>query len=115
MEANGTIVAVVPISRQADRAGDVSDTLKTPGSSRVVAIPEPWSLDVLDAARANQPGGWLTPDGVGGPLSQFTFNAAWRRALKAPGYRPSHYATCATRGEPSADGNSGYRKTCLRR
>ena len=30
VEANGTIVAVVPISRQADRAGDVSDTLKTP-------------------------------------------------------------------------------------
>ena len=85
VEANGTIVAVVPISRQADRAGDVSDTLKTPGSSRVVAIPEPWSLDVLDAARANQPGGWLTPDGVGGPLSQFTFNTVWRRALKGAG------------------------------
>ena len=85
VEANGTIVAVVPISRQVDRAGDVSDTLKTSGSARVVAIPEPWSLDVLKAAHRDQPGGWLTPDGVGGPLSQFTFNTIWRRALKAAG------------------------------
>lgn len=85
VEANGMTVAVAPISRQVDRAGDVSDTLKTSCSARVVAIPEPWSLDVLEAARANQPGGWLTPDGVGGPLSQFTFNTVWRRTLKAAG------------------------------
>lgn len=83
VEANGMIVAVAQISRQVDRDGVVAERLKTSGSARVVAIPEPWSLDVLEAARANQPGGWLTPDGVGGPLSQFTFNTIWRRALKA--------------------------------
>lgn len=85
IEANGMTVAVVPITRQVDRAGRVSDTLKTSGSERVVAIPEPWSLDVIKAARKGQPGGWLTPDGVGGPLSQATFNASWRRVLKASG------------------------------
>lgn len=85
VEANGMTVAVAPITRQVDRSGRVSDTLKTSGSERVVAIPEPWSLDVIKAARKGQPGGWLTPDGVGGPLSQATFNASWRRVLKASG------------------------------
>ena len=42
--------------------------------------PEPWSLDVLEAARAKQPGGWLTPDGVGGPLPQDALRRVWARA-----------------------------------
>lgn len=50
-------VAIVPISRQVDRSGEVIDALKTSGSARVVAIPEPWSIDLLEAARENQPGG----------------------------------------------------------
>ena len=80
VEANGMTVAVVPVTRQVGRFGDVSDTLKTDGSERVVVIPEPWSLDVLEAARAKQPGGWLTPDGVGGPLPQDALRRVWARA-----------------------------------
>lgn len=80
MKANGMTVAIVPITRQVGRFGEASDTLKTDGSERVVVIPEPWSLDVLKVARANQPGGWLTPDGVGGPLPQDTLRRVWARA-----------------------------------
>lgn len=78
--ANGMRVAVVEIVRQVDRGGHVSDTLKTRASRRVVAIPEPWSLDVLDAARDGA-GGWLCPDGVGGPISQLAVTRAWDAAL----------------------------------
>lgn len=85
IEANGMTVVVVPVTRQVDRDGRVGERLKTAGSERVVVIPDPWSLDVLEAARRDAPGGWLTPDGVGGPLSQFTFNTVWRRALKGAG------------------------------
>ena len=85
VEANGMTVAVVPVTRQVDRDGRVSERLKTAGSERVVVIPEPWSLDVLEAARRDAPGGWLTPDGVGGPLSGLAFNVAWSKAVDGAG------------------------------
>lgn len=85
VEANGMTVAVVPVTRQVDREGRISERLKTAGSERVVVIPEPWSLDVLEAARRDAPGGWLTPDGVGGPLSGLAFNVAWRKAVEGAG------------------------------
>lgn len=85
IEANGMTVAVVPVTRQVDRDGRVNERLKTAGSERVVVIPEPWSLDVLEAARRDAPGGWLTPDGVGGPLSGLAFNVAWRSAVEGAG------------------------------
>lgn len=82
--ANGMRVAVVDIVRQVDKGGSASDALKTRASRRVVAIPEPWSLDVFDAAMTGA-GGWLCPDGVGGPISQRIVTAAWDAAIGASG------------------------------
>lgn len=85
-KASGMTVAVIDISRQVDRSGAVSERLKTLQSARPVVVPEPWSIDVLEASQS--PTAWLCGDGMGGTLSQNLAAARWRSALEAAGMSP---------------------------
>ena len=76
-------VAVIDLVRQVDVNGKVVDHLKTSTSERPIVIPEPWSLDVLDA-----PGPWLCDKGFGEPLSQATVRRHFRDDLRAAGIEP---------------------------
>lgn len=86
VDARGMTLAVVEVRRQVDRNGRASDRLKTRRSYRPVVVPEPWSLDVLDAASSGE--AWLTDDGLGRPVSQQTLNRVWREALEGAGLSP---------------------------
>lgn len=77
LEVGGRTVAVVWVRRQVGGGGDVMPSLKTAASERPVAIPEPWSADVL-AARDDSEDGWLCGDGTGSPLSQRVVRDAWK-------------------------------------
>lgn len=69
---NGMQCAVVPIHQQVTQGCIVQPTLKTKQSERPVVIPEPWSLRVLDVARARVAEGlpYLADNGVGGVVDK---------------------------------------------
>ncbi len=84
LEVDGRTVAVVWVRRQVGCDGNVMPMLKTAASERPVAIPEPWSADVL-AARDASEDGWLCGDGTGSPLSQRVVRAAWKETALPEG------------------------------
>ena len=84
---HGMLVARVPVRRQLLKTGEVTETLKTPQSARVVCVPEPWSLRVAEVAKARRNEGleWLADNGRGAPLERGTLYKRWRQAFGAGG------------------------------
>ena len=86
-EVDGVPVALVPITRQVDNAGKVTDALKTEQSRRTVCVPGKMAIRLADIA-SELPRDWfLTHDGMGGPQSQRRLGRSWRDADMAHPFR----------------------------
>ena len=86
-EVDGVPVALARIARQVDRAGRVSDSLKTPQSLRTVVVPGPPALRLSSIVSdlASRGLAWLCDDGCGAPVSQAALGRQWTRLLDAAG------------------------------
>lgn len=85
--STGQALAVVPVARQVDDAGEVLERLKTQRSARWAACGEPWAsrLLALQDAAAARGDAWLVDDGLGNPRSQRSVRRAWERAVRDAG------------------------------
>lgn len=86
-EVSGVPVAVVPITRQVDNAGNVTDSLKTEQSRRPVCIPGRAAIALHEIASALPQDWYLTNDGNGEPQSQRRLGKSWRDAEMAHPFR----------------------------
>ena len=77
-DVGGVPVALVPVVRQVDNAGKVTESLKTENSRRVVCVPGKAALRLADIAASMPPDWYLTHDGMGGPQSQRRLGKSWR-------------------------------------
>ena len=69
----GVPVALVSVERQAGDRG-ITETLKTPQSRRVVAVPGRAALRLAELAES---GDYLSGDGIGGPSTRFRLRKSW--------------------------------------
>ncbi len=80
-------VTLVPIVRQVNNAGEVTDSLKTEQSRRTVVMAGKAALRLADIA-ASTPADWfLTNDGMGMPQPQRRLGKAWREMEMAHPFR----------------------------
>ena len=86
-EVNGVPVALVPITRQVDNAGNVTESLKTEQSKRVICVPGKAALRLAELSSALPANWYLTHNGMGGPQSQRRLGRSWRDAQMAHPFR----------------------------
>lgn len=89
MRIDGMTFASVPILRQVSNNGEVSDEgdLKNRWSPRPTAVPEPWSLRILQLRDEGIERGdaWLSDNGLGEPIGQKVLRDDFDRALEEAG------------------------------
>lgn len=80
-------VAAVRIDKQLVFKGNALAPVKNPQSNRIVVLPEPWSLRLLEIAEEARASGhiYLNDDGCGEPVRRRLVNYEWRKAFEKNG------------------------------
>ena len=85
VDAGGMTVALVRIDKSLSERGRTMEPVKSDDSVRTVAVPEPWSLRLLEVAGSNRDAGlaYLNDNGHGEPVARALVSQRWREFFRA--------------------------------